>query len=569
MSHIYNNLLRAPISGVAFKIYLIVFLVILGIGLTLVISLNNSWNDLKETKQNELSHLVESAISVVASLDQQAKEGIISQKQAQSRAKSAVAAMRYDQKQYFWINDMQARVVMHPIKPKLNGKNLSKFKDAGGKLLFSEFVNVVRSDGSGFVDYLWPKPGHEEPQPKLSYVQGYTPWSWVIGTGVYIHDLEVMYWSHAKQLGITAGLVLLLIIAISLFVARSITRPIRQITGAMGKLANNEIETEIPATDRSDEIGQMARSVLVFKENAIEKLAVDEQQAEARRKEDDHRKHLDQVTEAFSVNVEQIVDSVSTASEQLKSTAESMTGIAQETSNKSAAVSAASEEAATNVQTVAAASEEVSNSIAEVNQQVLTASDAAKSAVTEVEKTSMQVQSLADSADKISDVIRIISDIADQTNLLALNATIESARAGEAGKGFAVVANEVKGLAGQTSKATEEIISQVEGIQAATRLAVTSMQDVNQIIRQVDEASASIAVAMEEQGATTSEIARNVSEAASGTEEVSRNIVGVSHASQEAGAASDQVMSAASDLFNQSQKLKSEVGDFIAGLRTA
>lgn len=563
------KIFRFDKAGVAFKIYAIVFLVIAGIAAMSALTLNNIWHDLQETKRNELSHLVQSAVSAVAGLDQQVKAGKLTTEQAQSRAKAMIASMRYDGKQYFWINDMQSRILMHPIKPKLIGKDMSDFKDPAGKKFFSEFVSVVKANGGGFVDYMWPKPGLEKPQPKMSYVQGYAPWGWIIGSGVYIDDLEAMYWENATQLGITAAIVLLMIVTISLLLARSLTSAIRKITEAMTRLANDQIDTEVPATDREDEIGLMAKSVLVFKENAIKKLETEQRRIERRRAEDEKRAHMDKLTADFTVNVEQIVESVSSASAQLNATAKSMTGIAKDTSNQSAAVSAASEEAATNVQTVASASEEVSVSVAEVNQQVAQASESAKGAVQEVEKTSAQVETLAATANKISDVIGIISDIADQTNLLALNATIESARAGEAGKGFAVVANEVKGLAGQTGKATEEIVQQVEEIQAATRQAVISMGEVSKIIRHVDETSASIAAAMEQQGATTQEIARNVQEAAAGTEEVSRNIIGVSQASQEAGAASGQVMSAAEDLFNQSEKLKSEVDRFVSEIRVA
>lgn len=369
-------------------------------------------------------------------------------------------------------------------------------------------------------------------------------------------------------IGSTIGLALVLIIGF--FAGRSVSRPISRITQVMAILAQGDNSVDILGMDRKDEIGEMSKAVQVFKDNAIQNKKLEAEQEEQKRQtEEEKRAMMHELANDFDANVGGIIESVASASTQLNSTAQAMSGIAEETSSQSAAVSAASEEAATNVQTVAAAAEEMSHSVSEINSQVNQASVAAKQAVTEVEKTGVQMEALAATADKISGVINMISDIADQTNLLALNATIESARAGEAGKGFAVVANEVKGLAGQTAKATEEIVSQISEIQGATKQAVVSMGDISQVIKQVDETSAAIAAAMEEQGSATQEIARNVQEAASGTEEVTRNIIGVSQASQEAGAASGQVMSAAGELSQQSEMLKVEVEKFISQIRAA
>lgn len=386
---------------------------------------------------------------------------------------------------------------------------------------------------------------------------------------------------------IVSGIAVLFGLLSAWIIGTGISNPIRRTTEVMARLAEGDNTVDIPGMERSDEIGEMSKAVQVFKDNAIrnEQLVAEreaqklrseeEKQAMAKKEEaqklkaeEDKKAMMHMLADSFTESVGGIIDSVSSASTQLNSTAQSMSGIAEETSSQSAAVSAASEQAAANVQTVAAATEEMSVSITEINQQVSQASDAAKKAVDQVQKTGIQIETLAATADKISNVINMISDIADQTNLLALNATIESARAGEAGKGFAVVANEVKGLAGQTGKATEQIIGQVEEIQAATRQSVTSMEDIGRVIREVEEASSAIAVAMEEQSTVTKEITRNVQQAASGADEVSRNIVGVNQASQEAGAASGQVMSASEELLKQSDFLKTEVEKFVSNIRT-
>ncbi|HFQ16091.1 MAG TPA: methyl-accepting chemotaxis protein, partial [Rhodobacteraceae bacterium] len=369
---------------------------------------------------------------------------------------------------------------------------------------------------------------------------------------------------------ILAGIIFLVVLVLAMLISRSITRPIHAITETMEKLTSGHLDTEIPALKRRDEVGIMARAVDVFKKGLLETRRLEnEQTALKQQSEEEKREMMNAIADDFKSSVGGIVETVSAASAELNATAQAMSGIAEETSSQSAAVSAASEEASTNVQTVAAASEEMSHSIEEINQQVHMASTAAQQAVAEVEKTGAQMESLASTADKIGEVVKMISDIADQTNLLALNATIESARAGEAGKGFAVVANEVKGLASQTARATEDIIAQVSEIQNATREAVAAMNGVGDVIRTVDETSAVIAASMEEQGAATREIAHNVQEAASGTEEVARNITGVSQASQEAGAASGQVMAAASELSQQSELLKREVDNFIVQIRSS
>ena len=404
-------------------------------------------------------------------------------------------------------------------------------------------------------------------------VAAYKPLKFLNTTWAVIAEQEtgeafasVISMRNVLLLGSGAGFVLILIVGF--FSGRSVSQPISRVTQVMVTLADGDDTVDIPGINRKDEIGAMSRAVQVFKENAIRnKELVAEQEEQKRRIEDEKIQIMHKLADDFDASVGGIIETVSSATAELNSTAETMSNIARETSNQSAAVSAASEEAATNVQTVAAAAEEMSHSISEINQQVNQASSSSKKAVNEVRQTAGQIESLAATADRISGVIGMISEIAEQTNLLALNATIESARAGEAGKGFAVVASEVKSLAGQTAKATEDIIAQVNDIQQATKQAVVSMSDIGEIIRQVDETSAAIAASVEEQGMATQEIARNVQEAASGTDEVSRNITGVNQASQEAGAASGQVMSAAGELSRQSEVLRTEVGKFISQIR--
>ncbi len=354
-----------------------------------------------------------------------------------------------------------------------------------------------------------------------------------------------------------------------LLVTRSISRPLVEIVNGLDALNADDMSVDVKVHN-DDEIGAVARAYAVFKDSMMKTKELQaDQEKQKQRNEEEKRALMNSLADDFDASVGGIVETVSSASAELNSTAQSMSSIAEETSSQANSVAAASEQASANVQTVASATEEMSNSIAEINQQVADASNASKKAVEDASQTSAQMETLAQTADKIGEVVSLISDIAEQTNLLALNATIESARAGEAGKGFAVVASEVKTLANETAKATEGISELVSEIQTETKTAVASIAEIGTVINQLEQTSTAIAAAMEEQGATTQEVARNVTEAASGTQEVSTSIAGVTQASQEAGTASSQVTSASAELSKQSELMKSEVQKFVAQVRAA
>ena len=355
----------------------------------------------------------------------------------------------------------------------------------------------------------------------------------------------------------------LIISGILIASARAISKPVKGITDIMTRMADGDLENTIPSTSRSDEIGQMSQTLGQF-QNQLRQVKEMEalEHSDAERREE-ARLAMQETTSQFTQNIGDIVNSLALASNEQKTTARSMATIADQTSTQASSVSSASHEALSNVQTVASAAEEMSSTIGEIGEQVLQASNASKQAVEEVDKSSRQMDKLENTANKIGEVIEMISGIAEQTNLLALNATIESARAGEAGKGFAVVASEVKQLASQTSKAADEIVVQISDLQSATRHASESMVDVSQIIAKVEEISTVIAAAMEEQGAATQEIASSVHQAAVGTQLVNDNINSVAEASQEAEAASGQVMASADSLSQQADELRAEVDRFI------
>jgi methyl-accepting chemotaxis protein len=369
------------------------------------------------------------------------------------------------------------------------------------------------------------------------------------------------------QILVGVGLVAVFGIAL-LITLYGVSKPLTQMSEIMGELAKGRFDIDVFGQSRVDEIGVIARAVQVFKENgrAMDKMR-SEQEATKAKAEAERRQMMLQLADSFEAEVKVVVQSVSSQASQLQSTALSLSNVADKAKGQSTTVSTAAEHASSNVQTVASAAEQLASSIGEIARQVAHSSELSRSAVVEAKRTSDIVSALATSAQKIGDVVNLITDIASQTNLLALNATIEAARAGDAGKGFAVVAGEVKTLANQTARATEEIGQQINGIQAATREAVQAIETITGSITNINDVGTSIASAVEEQGAATQEIARNVQQAAEGTREVSDNISGVQQAVEEAGSGANNVRDAARDLSSQSESLTVQVDRFIGRVR--
>jgi methyl-accepting chemotaxis protein len=373
------------------------------------------------------------------------------------------------------------------------------------------------------------------------------------------------------QMEIGIGAVIAAVALLGLLIGRSVSRPLKAMNKAMLELANGNFAVVLPGLGRSDEIGEIAQAVEVFKVKAEQK-ARDEAEAKAaeeQRLAELRRLEMFRLADQFESAVGEIVHTVSSASTELEASASTLTSTALRSQELAQAVAAASEEASTNVQSVASATEEMSSSVTEINRQVQNSSRIAGDAVDQARNTNASVGELAAAASRIGDVVELINTIAGQTNLLALNATIEAARAGEAGRGFAVVASEVKALAEQTAKATGEISQQISGIQTATQGSVAAIQEIGVTIGQMSEISSTIAAAVEEQGAATQEISRNIQLAAQGTMEVSSNISDVQRGATETGSASAQVLSAAQSLSRDSNRLKDEVGRFLATVRAA
>jgi methyl-accepting chemotaxis protein len=364
---------------------------------------------------------------------------------------------------------------------------------------------------------------------------------------------------------------LVLGIALAWLIGRAISKPVVGLCAGMRELAEGNFQVVLPGLGRGDEVGDMAQAVETFKVKAEQK-ARDE--AEAQIKQDQvaaqqRKAVMIRLADEFEAAVGEIVETVSSASNELEASASTLTSTAERSQQLTTMVAAASEEASTNVQSVASATEELSSSVNEISRQVQESARMANEAVDQARKTNDRVGELSKAAARIGDVVELINTIAGQTNLLALNATIEAARAGEAGRGFAVVASEVKALAEQTAKATGEIGQQISGIQSATQESVGAIRDISGTIEKLSEISSTIAAAVEEQGAATQEISRNVQQAAQGTQQVSANITDVQRGATETGSASSQVLSAAQSLSGDSNRLKLEVGKFLSTVRAA
>jgi methyl-accepting chemotaxis protein len=378
--------------------------------------------------------------------------------------------------------------------------------------------------------------------------------------------------NYARALWMLLGVLAVVTLAglcAAIYLVRDVSSGIGSIIAPMRALSDGDLSATVPHQGEKTEIGQMADTLQVFKDALIAKQAADEAAAADAEAKIQRGRRVDAITREFEAMVGDMVTSLSSASTELEAAANTLTSTAETTQQLSGSAASASRDMSDNVQSVAAASEEITSSVNEISRQVQESSRVAQSAVQQAQRTDSSIAELAQAAARIGDVVKLITAVAEQTNLLALNATIEAARAGEAGRGFAVVASEVKALAAQTAKATEEISTQIEGMQSATETSVTAIREIGKTIGSISEISATIAAAVEEQGAATKEIARNMQEAARLSTQVASNVTDVNKGAGETGSASTQVLASAQSLSKESGQLRIEVDKFLTAMRAA
>ncbi|WP_162305860.1 methyl-accepting chemotaxis protein [Oleisolibacter albus] len=543
---------------------------LLGLALagTQILDLAAQRGALLESRRELVRSVAEAGRSVVAGYQERAARGEMTEAEAKAAALTALRALRYSGSEYIWVNDRHPVMVMHPIKPELEGKDLSATADPTGKRLFMAFVEATAGGRSGYVDYLWPKPGASEPVDKISYVTPFDAWGWIIGTGLYTDDVQARFLAEARSAALRILSILAAAVVAAWMLIRSIRVPLRAAVASAQALAGGQLDRPVPGTGLRDEMGEVARALDVLRLAARRARDLEaETAAQKQQAEELRRQELLRLADTFENGVKGVVDAVAAAATEMEASASALGATAEETTRQSGTVAAAAGQASANVGTVAGATEELSASIQEIARQVGDSSRVAGQAVEEAAQAKQTMAALAETAQRIGMVVQLINTIASQTNLLALNATIEAARAGEAGKGFAVVASEVKTLAQQTQKATEEIAAQVQGIQGSTAQAAGAIDGVAATITRLSGIATAIAAAIEQQQAATRDIAGNVARAAQGTEQVSHVIGEVSQAAGETGLAASQVQGAAASLSREADQLRRQVDGFLAGIR--
>ncbi len=548
-----NNLKIAPKLGIVVGVSLI------GLCAAGALALYLMREEMFNARVEEMHAIVDMARNMALGLQKEVEAGKLTKEQAIAEFGARANTLNYNNGAgYLFGTTMDGVTVLSP-KPSEVGQNRGDVL-VNGRNVGKEWRDGVQAKGEHTMFYDYVKPGQDKPIRKIGYSVAIPGWNMYIGTGVYLDDLDAKLSPIAWMLGLSILGIAIVGGSIAWLLGRSISGPLNLLGARMRALADGQLNGEIPGVGRGDEVGAMASTVQIFKDNAVRMRELEQAEAETqKRAAAERRAAMEGLASDFERSVNGIVRSVSSAAAGMQTTAQSMTATA----------SAASESASSNVSTVASAAEELSSSVAEISRQVSRSSEIASKAVSDAERTNATVQVLSTGAEKIGEVVKLIHSIAAQTNLLALNATIEAARAGDSGRGFAVVASEVKALANQTAKATEEISGQVAAMQSSTNDAVAAINGITQTIAQMNEITVSISAAIEEQGAATREIARNIQSVAAGSSEINSHIGGVTSAAAATGTAASDVLSNARELDNQSGMLRSAVDGFLAKVRAA
>ncbi|HET6839678.1 MAG TPA: cache domain-containing protein [Bradyrhizobium sp.] len=549
-----------PKFGIGAKLLAFSAIIFIGYALLAGLASQKIYQTIRAERVEMVRNLTETAASMVKSVYDRSQKGELTEAAAKTLVKDQLRKLRYGNNDYYYVYDYDGVSVVHGGKPEREGQNFYTAVDPSGKQIIKEQIDHAR-DGTGVVYVLFPRPGSDAPVPRLTYSVAFDPWRWAISTSVYIDDIDARFAEIAWQFFSIAAAVGLFMVVCAYLLSRRITRPLGRLVQFTEQPLSDAPSSEFMRDLRlKDEIGTVARALQIFKTKSAEaerlRAEVDAQKdhAEASRRDAMVRMvtMVESETDTAVTGIDRRMMAMTEAASVMSRSAE-LVGVSSQT------VAVASQQALANAQTVATATEQLSGSIREIGVQVVNATKATTVAVDRSDQARGTIASLAEAVARVGQVTTLISEIASQTNLLALNATIEAARAGDAGRGFAVVASEVKNLATQTARSTEEINRQVSEIQSITQETVRGMNDVSETVRTIDEIAGSIAAAIEQQNAATSEIARNVTQTADGAREVSTRIAEVSGEATRLGDEAGRVHNSAADVSNALSSLREAI----------
>jgi methyl-accepting chemotaxis protein len=535
------------------------------------VSLVDLWDSLLQDRSMQVKNLVEVAYSTVAFYQGRAAKGEMTEDEAKEKAKNSVRAMRYDGMNYFFIWDLAGRGVAHGGNPALEGKAFINSPDAAKSPFVADMVGKLVAVGQspkreGATSYKIPKAGETEPLDKIAYARQFEPWGWVIGTGAYIEDLHAVYWAQARTLLlVTIGMILIAGV-ITFILGRDLSLSLRGLSKRVERVAAGELDDPVPSVDRRDEVGVLARAVLVLRDTSREAISLRASQVTSEAQME-RRNLIGALAREFEQTVHRVVEAVATGAHKVRNDAGIMAEAARQTDSEANVVASSSTQAAQNVQSVVAAAEQLMSTVSGMREKVAHSAVIADDAAKRADMANAKIMALETAGRKIGEVVDLINNVAGQTNLLALNATIEAARAGESGKGFAVVANEVKNLAGQTAKATTDIRAQVDQMRQATNDAVAAIRSVADAIIDVDQTAGAMATAIAEQSMATEEIVRSIHRSLDDTRQVSLSIGGVVRLASQAGQTAAGLLTAAEGLNGQARDLETEIERFVVNFK--
>ncbi len=559
------------IHAISFKIALVAALAIgtiTGVG---ALAYRDMRSALMEQKGLELKHEVETVVTVIEGFKARVAKGEMSDAEGRKAAKEAIRPARFgEDRNYFFVYEMDGTNILLPVKAELEGKNLIDMKDKSGRFIVQDMIALAKA-GGGLYSYDWVKAGESEPSVKLSYATGIGGWNWMLGAGYHLTDINASLARSSQMLMLATLAALGVIGGFAFLVGRSITKPLSGLTDSMDRLRGGDLDAEIDGAARRDEIGSIARSVVQFRDLQRKRL-IDEAHAEAARHEAGERQRraaLSGLANDFDATVKTTAAGIDQTAVSFEHAAADLRAMSTDTRLQAEASAEAGRTARAHVQAVSSAAEELSASIAEIVGQVNHAAEITGGAVRETAQATAVIRGLDAASAEIGKVVALIQAVADQTNLLALNATIEAARAGDAGKGFAVVASEVKQLAGQTSKATDEISRRITVIQQATRDAVAATGTVEASIERVNAISSSIAGTLDQQNAAVNEISHAISGTLSAVGGLARDMDNLMNTAAATDAKSKGVAEAAQRMRGDADLLQSQVDRLMRELRVA